>query len=81
MFFHTALFENFLPHSVSVAAAKNQPAQGLGTPQNRPWAKKSIFSKSEISITYHPRKFRGGGAVNTAIDNSVGETTFFSFLH
>ena len=48
-FFHTALFENFLPHGVSVAAAKNQPAQGLGTPQNRPWPKKSIFSKSEIS--------------------------------
>ena len=48
-FFHTTLFENFLPNGVSVAAAKNQPAQGLGTPQNRPWAKKSIFSKSEIS--------------------------------
>ena len=49
-FFHTALFENFLLNGVSVAAAKNQPAQGLGTPQNRPWPKKSIFSKSEISI-------------------------------
>ena len=27
--------ENFVPKGVSVAAAKNQPAQGLGTPQNR----------------------------------------------
>ena len=35
-FFHTTLFENFLPNGVSVAAAKNQPAQGLGTPKNRP---------------------------------------------
>ena len=48
-FFHTTLFENFMPNGVSVAAAKNQPAQGLGTPQNRPLAKKSNFSKSEIS--------------------------------
>ena len=30
-FFHTTLFENFMPRGVSVAAAKNQPAQGLGT--------------------------------------------------
>ena len=35
-FFHTALFENFLPNSLSVADAKNEPAQGLGTPENRP---------------------------------------------
>ena len=35
-FFHTTLFENFLPNGVSVAAAKNQPSQGLGTPENRP---------------------------------------------
>ena len=35
-FFHTALFENFLPNGVSVADAKNEPAQGLGTPENRP---------------------------------------------
>ena len=48
-FFHTTLFENFLPTDASVANAKNQPSQGLGTPQNRPSAKKSIFSKSEIS--------------------------------
>ena len=48
-FFHTTLFENFLPSGVSAAAAKNQPAQWLGTPQNGSWAKKSIFSKSEIS--------------------------------
>ena len=49
-FFHAILFENFLPNGVSVAAAKKQLAQGLGTPQNRLSAKKSIFSKSEISI-------------------------------
>ena len=49
-FFNTTLFENFVPKCVSVAAAKNQSAQGLRTPQNRPWPKKSIFSKSEISI-------------------------------
>ena len=48
-FFHTTLFENFLPTDASVANAKNQPSQGLGTPQNRSSAKKSIFSKSEIS--------------------------------
>ena len=35
-FFHTALFENFLPNGVSVADAQNEPAQGLGTPKNRP---------------------------------------------
>ena len=40
---------NFLPNSVSAVDVQNQPAQGLGTPQNRRWAKKSIFSKSEIS--------------------------------
>ena len=34
-FFHTALFENFLPNSLSVADAKNEPAQGLGTPKIR----------------------------------------------
>ena len=33
-FFHTALF--FLLNSLSVADAKNEPAQGLGTPQNGP---------------------------------------------
>ena len=33
-FFHTALFENFLLNSLSVPDAKNEPAQGLGTPQN-----------------------------------------------
>ena len=33
-FFHTTLFENFLPTDASVANAKNQPSQGLGTPQN-----------------------------------------------
>ena len=48
-FFHTALFENFLPNNVSVVDVQNQPAQWLGTPQNGPWAKKTIFSKSEIS--------------------------------
>ena len=48
-FFHTTLFENFLSTDASVANAKNQPSQGLGTPQNRPWVKKSIFPKSEIS--------------------------------
>ena len=48
-FFHTTLFENFLPTDASVTNAKNQPSQRLGTPQNRPSAKKSIFSKSEIS--------------------------------
>ena len=37
-FFHTTLFENFLPTDASVANSKNQPSQGLGTPQNRPWA-------------------------------------------
>ena len=35
-FFHTTLFENFLPNGVSVADAKNQPAQGLGTPKIGP---------------------------------------------
>merc|ERR1711954_482441 len=48
-FFHTLLFQNFMPNGVSAAAAKNEPAHWLGTPQNGPWAKKSIFSKSEIS--------------------------------
>ena len=33
--FFTTLFENFLPKGLSVADAKNQPVQGLGTPQNR----------------------------------------------
>merc|ERR1711954_179373 len=44
-FFHTTLFENFLPTGVSVADAKNQPAQGLGTPQNRPMTQKIDFFK------------------------------------
>ena len=35
-FFHTTLFENFLPTDASVANAKNQPAQELGTPKKRP---------------------------------------------
>ena len=35
-FFHTTLFENFLPTNVSAVDVQNQPAQGLGTPQNRP---------------------------------------------
>ena len=34
-FFHTTLFKNFLPNGVSVAAAQNEPAQGLGTPKKR----------------------------------------------
>ena len=42
-FFHTTLFENFLPTDASVANSKNQPSQGLGTPQNRPSAKKSVI--------------------------------------
>ena len=35
-YFHTTLFEIFLPNGVSVADAKNEPAQGLGIPKNRP---------------------------------------------
>merc|ERR1712035_280856 len=42
-FFHTTLFENFLPNGVSVAAAKTEPAQGLGTPQNHPMTQKIDF--------------------------------------
>ena len=67
-FFHTALFENFLPHGVSVAAAKNQPAQGLGTPQNRPWAKKIDFFKVRDIVTpIQPRKKKHQTNVRSAL--------------
>ena len=48
-FFHTTLFENFLPTNVSAVDVQNQPAQGLGTPQNRRWAKKkSIHAMMDL---------------------------------
>ena len=63
-FFHTTLFENFMPNGVSAAAAKNQPDQWLGTPQNGPCAKKSIFSKFKI---WSPQSNHGKRNIKTML--------------
>ena len=67
-FFHTTLFENFLPNNVSVAAAKNQPAQGLGTPQNRSMTQKIDFFKvRDIDTPIQPRKKKHQTNVSSAL--------------
>ena len=52
IFFHTTLFENFLPNGVSAAATKNQPAQWLGTPQNGKCEKRTWNSCAKYENTY-----------------------------
>ena len=67
-FFHTTLFENFLPNGVSVADAKNQPAQGLGTPQNRSMTQKIDFFKvRDIDTPIQPRKKKHQTNVSSAL--------------
>ena len=67
-FFHTALFENFLPNSLSVADAKNEPAQGLGTPQNRPMTQKIDFFKvRDIDTPIEQRKKKHQTNVSSAL--------------
>merc|ERR1712219_37154 len=66
--FHTTLFENFLPTDASVADAKNQPAQGLGTPQNRPMTQKIDFFKvRDIDTPIQPRKKKHQTNVSSAL--------------
>ena len=57
IFVHTTLFENFLPTNVSAVDVQNEPAQGLGTPQNRPLTQKIDFFKvRDIDTPIQPRK-------------------------
>ena len=67
-FFHTTLFENFLPDGVSVADAKNQLAQGLGTPHNRSMTQKIDFFKvRDIDTPIQPRKKKHQTNVSSAL--------------
>ena len=71
-FFHTTLFENFLPNGVSAAAAKNQPAQWLGTPQNCPMTPKILENlASREKILVFLEKFRIFGLSCTISRNTV----------
>ena len=64
----TTLFENFLCNSVSVAAVQNQPAQGLGTPQNRPMTQKNRFFQSpDIDTPIQPRKKKHQTNISSAL--------------
>ena len=57
-----------MPKGVSVAAAKNQPAQGLGTPQNRPMTQKIDFFKvRDIDTPIQPRKKKHQTNVSSAL--------------
>ena len=67
-FFHTTLFENFLSNKVSVAAVQNQPAQGLGTPQNCTMTQKIDFFKvRDIDTPIQPRKKKHQTNVSSAL--------------
>ena len=67
-FFHTTLFENFLPTNVSAVDVQNQPAQGLGTPQNRPMTQKIDFFKvRDIDTPIQPRKKKHQTNVSSAL--------------
>ena len=56
---------------------KKSRFQGAEKAKNRSRPKKSIFSKSEISITYHPSKFEGGGEQQIRSSAIVGEKLHF----
>ena len=67
-FFHTTLFENFLPTNVSAVDVQNQPAQGLGTPQNRLMTQKIDFFKvRDIDTPIQPRKKKHQTNVSSAL--------------
>ena len=68
IFFHTTLFENFLPNNVSVVDVQNQPAQGLGTPQNRSMTQKIDFFKvRDIDTPIQPREKKHQTNVSSAL--------------
>ena len=55
-FFHTTLFENFLPNNVSVVAVQNQLPQGLGTPKSLHDPKIDFFKVRDIDTPIQSRK-------------------------
>ena len=68
IFFHTTLFENFLPNGVSAVDVQNQPAQRLGTPQNHHTAQKIDFFKvRDIDTPIQPRKKKHQTNVSSAL--------------
>ena len=57
-----------MTNGVSVAGAQNKPAQGLGTPQNRPMTQKIDFFKvRDIDTPIQPRKKKHQTNVSSAL--------------
>ena len=68
IFFHTTLFENFLPTDASVANSKNQPSQRAGnTPKSPIGQKIDFFKVRDIVTTIQPRKKKHQTNVSSAL--------------